>query len=196
MATIPLGSGDKYVDDQPEKDVLFKFLDYEIKRMEFFDSQRERMTALLFAVATGLLAVSAVEKHLNWIDFVMGILLFTLGVYGAIFSAKHYLRSREHRYRSRVFEDRLDELYGAKQMITLREYGKGQYRDMESRRRWARMIDTSDKISLYWSVLPIGISIVGLVLLGFSCYELSRTKPGIPTAYLTDQAGDATENQT
>jgi Ca2+/Na+ antiporter len=80
------------------------------------EDQRAKVTGLMFTVATILIGLVAFDKTLTIIDLPAVTLIITLGIFGALFSLKHYERFTFHRKRSRILRDAIDAALRAEEL--------------------------------------------------------------------------------
>lgn len=88
-------------------DVLLKMYDEHASHAKLHEEQREKMTNYLF-LATGLIVTFITSAKFAYYTIPASIVLIALGVYGALFSMKHYERNRHHTEILRQFRRELD----------------------------------------------------------------------------------------
>jgi hypothetical protein len=148
----------------PDKDATFKFYEYELRRMEFFENQKEKIVSILFTISSALLVISSVDEAFNSTDRAVGLILVFLGLFGIVLSAKNHLASRRYRLRSKAFENLIDEHFGKSVLISQREKANAEIHKIDSQ-WWAALILSSDRINLLWAALPSTIIVFGLILI-------------------------------
>ena len=97
------------------KDILLANYKEHADEARQHENQRERMTALIVAVGAGSLGL-AMSKVEAFNQSLLGGALVVLGLYGAIFSLKHYERNRRHVALMKGIGQRLEELYPLSQL--------------------------------------------------------------------------------
>lgn len=135
--------------------------------------ERERMTALIVAVATALIGVASHES-LALRSLPLTLLLIPLGLFGRRFSAKHYERNRMHTTIAKHFRDAVDaELANPAVMVppnvlgSIRVAGENDHNlnyAPGGRRRGARSAVTDWRLYTFWERLHSSIIIIGVIM--------------------------------
>ncbi len=154
------------------------------------EDQRAKVTGLMFTVATILIGLVVFDKTLTIFDLPAAILIITLGIFGALFSLKHYERFTFHRKRSRLLRDAIDAALRAEEE---NDSNSKKVRDaircklnldeQKSEFLIESIVEKSNKLykeenkkksknslkwirlNLFWTLLHIIVSIIGIVLL-------------------------------
>lgn len=102
------------------RDALWKMYQEHCTHMRHHETQRSTVASAMIAVASALLSVVTFDKALSLADVPLLLLVFALGVFGALFSAKQYERSAMHMERARAYRDALDMDLPGQPLITLK----------------------------------------------------------------------------
>ena len=79
-----------------KNEILWKLYEDNRNYARFHELQRSTATNLILAVSAGLIGLVTFDKNINLLDLPSVLFLDVLGIFGAIFSAKHYERARLH----------------------------------------------------------------------------------------------------
>lgn len=71
-------------------------------------NQRATVTNYFLAIASALLAFAA-DDGLQLSDLPITIFMIVIGVYGGLFSKKHYLENRRHSYYAKKYKERISQ---------------------------------------------------------------------------------------
>jgi hypothetical protein len=139
------------------KDILLANYKEHADEARQHENQRERMTALVIAVGGGSLAL-ATSKIEGVNVGLLGGALVVLGLYGAVFSLKHYERNRRHAAMLKGIGRRLEELYPLTQLQHIRSRAKSEH---------GKSFGGVERLRLHylWIGLPLMVSLLGFVLL-------------------------------
>jgi Ca2+/Na+ antiporter len=121
------------------------------------ENQRSTMSNLILIICSALLAAVTLDKDLSLTDLPLTLFLFSLGVYGAVFSAKYYERFKLHYERSRIVRKQLEKIINS---IDNKETQKAA--DIKTRKQFPIMF--SLRLYWLWIILMLIISVVGLGL--------------------------------
>ncbi len=72
------------------------------------EMQRTNGSSLVIAISGGLIAFISLDKSINPTDMPASILLIALGIFGIVFTQKHYERTRLHLYRAYEYFHEID----------------------------------------------------------------------------------------
>lgn len=72
------------------------------------ENQRATMSNLMLTADTILIGLIALDNSLNRKDLAVALAVVFLGIFGALFTLKHYERFRFHRHRSRLLRKAID----------------------------------------------------------------------------------------
>jgi hypothetical protein len=141
-------------------DIITKIYDENCNHSRHHENLRATMTNLIIFAATGLLGLITFDQKLTFGDLPLALFLAILGIFGALFSAKHYERLRLHRGRARVLLDAMHARSPSTQIKTLlAEADQHNERQFPSLTHW--------KLTHFWTALHLFIAILGLSLAGF-----------------------------
>lgn len=157
--------------DAGVKEIALAFFGHEMKRVEYYESSREKTTAILFSISSGLFAVLTIQKSFDVIGIYIGSLIFIVDVFGVVFSVKHYLRSRYHYERARAYRDFVDSKYLNGLIGRLREDGKENFYERFNQKKWASLIGDVGGYSAYWVVMPLIVASLGITIMAISYFQ-------------------------
>jgi disulfide bond formation protein DsbB len=146
--------GDTMTDDA---ELLWRFYQEQYVRMRHQESQRESVTKLLVAVAAALLGLVTFDGRITTTDIPLALFLVVLGVFGAVFSIKHYERFRYHLGQARSYHKALDAALKSAGTWELRETARSEH---------AQKYGLFFEIRTHWLWLAINavIALLGVVL--------------------------------
>jgi len=110
----------KLADDEVKRDAFWRLYTEHCTHMRHHEAQRSTVAASMIAVASALLGVVTFDKSLSLSDVPLLGLVFVLGTFGAVFSAKQYERSAMHMERARAYRDAIDEDLSGQPLKTLK----------------------------------------------------------------------------
>jgi hypothetical protein len=139
-----------------DSDVLLKLFEEEWTQARQAEEQRTAFTNIVMIIASIVLGVIS-QSSLSQNELPLTLLLFVLGIYGAITSQKLYERHRFFVDRSRYWRKKLDELHPKLQIEKLRMEANAEHR--KSFPRLERM-----RLNILWLFLHLTISAAGIVL--------------------------------
>lgn len=122
------------------------------------ESQRTNGSGLVVAVAAGLLGFVSLDNQINASDIASSGLIIGLGVFGMIFTQKHYERSRLHLYRAYQYYHAINRAHEGVDIEQLRLAANA---ECEERFRFLNKI----KLSSLWMMLHAIVTISGIFLL-------------------------------
>jgi uncharacterized membrane protein len=118
--------------------------------------QRERVTNLILLISAALLAFAVNSKNLAAL-FPLGTLIAVLGLFGAIFSYKHYERFRLHTKIAGEFRDALEaSLVGCKLREIRNSAVTAHEKIFPSSSKW--------RLHMFWVTLNLLVVLLGIVL--------------------------------
>jgi TctA family transporter len=79
-----------------ELEVLLQFHQCQLELIVHQEGQRTSATNLIMIVTAGVTGLATFDGALNVADLPLTLLLIILGIFGAVFSLKHYERFRWH----------------------------------------------------------------------------------------------------
>lgn len=149
-----------------EKQALLEFAKLELEYAKHHDDQRGRMTSLILIVSGFCVASVGWDRKIGDSDAWIGGFLFFIGIYGVLFSLKHYENFKLHYARFREYRKEIDKSFGEIEIIDLKKEG--------DRKHLANMrYPFTKKIPLHmlWASLPVLVTIIGVAI--FLCsFEL------------------------
>ncbi|EKU98479.1 hypothetical protein Lepto7375DRAFT_7766 [Leptolyngbya sp. PCC 7375] len=139
-----------------EIDILLKFYEEDWQQARQAENQRTAITNITLIIVPALIGFVA-QQGFGDNALPLTILLFILGIYGAITSQKLYERHCYFSDRSGLWRDRISELN--------LKLGIAQIR-YDARLKHSRRFKRLEKVRLYslWLVLHLFVSLAGLVL--------------------------------
>ena len=96
-----------------EADVLWNLYEEHCTWERHHETQRTSVTSLLVAVTAGVLSVIAFDHSLSRSDMPLTFFLTVIGIFGAVFSAKHYERFSMHQERANQYRALMDGMFPA-----------------------------------------------------------------------------------
>ena len=120
------------------------------------ETQRERMTNLIIVIGAGSLALATTRVEGISLSL-LGLVLIVLGLYGAVFSLKHYERNRRHVAMLKAIGKKRLELYPQTELDKIRRQAK----TLHSASFW--LVERLP-VHYLWIGLPLMVSILGVVL--------------------------------
>jgi len=121
------------------------------------ESQRSAAANLIVAISAGLLGLATFDQKLTVADLPLTLFLMLVGLFGAVFSSKHYERTRLHLNRARQYLRRLNDLFPEDRIVDLQKQG-----DAENERAFPRLYHL--KLNSLWNGFYLLISFLGFVL--------------------------------
>lgn len=154
-------------------DALKSMYEEHVAQARHHEVERERMTALIVAVAAALVGVISHES-LAPRTLLLSLLLIPLGVFGKRFSAKHYERNRFHTTIASHFRDAMDSYLTNQQMPiparalgTIRDQGESAHNNgfsLGGKRSIAKSSIANWRLYQFWNRLHVTVAILGAVL--------------------------------
>ena len=121
------------------------------------EQQREAVARLILIVASILLGLVALDNSLTAFDIPFGFFMTLLGIFGAVFTNKHYERFDHHyerfRYLRGELQSRLEVEVNAIQQMA----------DQNTLARWPRLAQMGP--NRFWRGFHICISIIGVAII-------------------------------
>jgi len=137
-----------------EKDLLLALFQHNSEQARHHQIQRATTTNLIIVISSGIIGLIALDHQLNHADFYPALLLVVLGVFGALWSAKHHERFAYYTERARGYRDESDSLLPGAKLKTIKEAA-----DEETKKKHKFL----HKIQLWhlWVFLHIVIAVIG-----------------------------------
>lgn len=142
-------------------DILWNFYQEHCVWERHHEAQRTSMTTLFVAIAAGVLGVITFDSKLNFTDLPLTAFLAMLGLFGAIFAAKHYERFCQHQERANQYRRALDAQFPSAGILSLRfaadEKVHAKFPRLRKLRLHSFWIGLHILIALFGTVLTAGI---------------------------------------
>lgn len=104
-----------------KEEYLWRMVNEHMTQARHQETLRSSMTTLLVTLSVAIVGFITFDKDLSNTDLAPAILLFSLGAFGILFSAKHYERFNFHIARVRSYRNALEGFFPDVQWKTLRE---------------------------------------------------------------------------
>lgn len=140
-----------------KEEYLWRMVNEHMTQARHQEILRSSMTTLLVTLSGAIVGLITFDKELSTTDLAPSILLFFLGVFGVLFSAKHYERFNYHIARVRSYRNALERCFPEIQWKELREEA-----DSYHASKFARL--AKQRQSSLWLVLHGVNAALGLVL--------------------------------
>ena len=144
------------------KDILLVMYKEHADQARQHENQRERMTAVVFTLASAILGLMAIKESSSNVQpwFCVGLII--LGLYGAVFSRKHYERNRMHTCILEAYRDELERHFPEAPLMKIRSEAKAKH----NQTYW---LFSRLPLNFFWLLLPLTVSLVGAYLLWRKC---------------------------
>ena len=139
-----------------QRDVLWGMYQEHCTQGRHHEEQRATMSNLVLALSGGVLGLMTL-KDLSTDTWPLAVFLILLGLFGALFSAKHYERFCFHMTAASVHRAKLETLLPDSQLLELRRTAELQHAGTRPPLRRARL-------HLFWIGLHAAVALVGAVL--------------------------------
>ncbi|MFK7748912.1 MAG: hypothetical protein AB8B65_11000 [Kordia sp.] len=150
---------------EAKHEILLEFYKKHENSMLNHETQRATMTNILLSVSTILIAViSTVEASLEKI--ILSLLLLALGVFGSMFSIKHYERFSWHLLCSRLYKEKIHQDFPETDIDRSLARQK-----IKERFGWIH----KSRLYKYWISIQIIISVIGLIVLVLSIIQYFKS---------------------
>jgi hypothetical protein len=143
--------------DKPE--FLWRMFDEHMTQSRQQESLRSSVTTMLITLSAVVVGFITFDKELSRSDLPASFLLSALGVFGALFAAKHYERFMFHIARARAYRDEIERLFADTDWTALREQA-----DAKHRAEFPRLVDMRQH--RFWVIFHCLIAFVGAILSG------------------------------
>lgn len=140
-----------------DTDILYKLYAEDREFARHHETQRTNASSIIVAISAGLIAFISSKHHVDVSNVPACILVIGLGIFGIVFTEKHYERTRLHLYRAYEYYHALDARISTVQLDELRKRANKQSDD-----RFKLL--SSIKLSILWMALHGIIAIIGIVL--------------------------------
>jgi len=140
-----------------ERDILIQIYQEDCEFARHHENLRATVANIIIAVSAGILGIVAFDQKVNINDLPLTIFLTFLGIFGGIFSSKHYERVRLHLNRAKQYFSKLEAIAPATNLSELREKG-----NTANKSRFPRLFDL--RLNRFWVALHLLISLLGFTL--------------------------------
>ena len=123
---------------------------------------RSQVTNIVLFSATAITAAIGFDQKFSEADVPAGLLLFLLGIFGSLFSFKHFERFHFHYSRAREYRDTLDK------ELNLNLEEKRNRADKNVRNKFPRAHKWS--LRYFWSGLPLISALLGIMIVVAAYY--------------------------
>jgi hypothetical protein len=154
-----------------ETDVLLAMYQENTAQGRHHEIQRSTMTNLVVAICAGILGLFALDKTPSSINAILAAFLVVLGCFGALFSAKHYERFSMHNQRARGYRAALEAFLPETRLKAIKRSA-----DAQAEKEFPHLFKL--RLFRFWVLLHLSVSVVGLVLLVWSCKSVGRLMNG------------------
>ena len=152
-----------------EKDILWKMYEENRSYARHHEQLRATGTSLLIAVGAGVIGLITHNRVLGYEELPLSVLLLVVGLFGAVFSAKHYERLRLHLTRAEQYLDALEEHCPDLNLVKLKRAG-----DRANAKRFPRL--SKLRLNRFWGALHLFNALLGLALT-ILCLRGGRSLP-------------------
>ena len=170
-------------------DVLLALYKEHVEMARQHETQRSTLTSLILAIAGVLIGFAASFKFGK--PWIIPIILIFLGVFGALFSRKHYERNRYHSRIAAEFRNQIDPSIGdvrtqgaiehyinyPRKKLPQNEIGKLRASKNENEARKQSSFMAKRSLHRFWEFLNLVVMFAGVALLLLMIYQ----KPEQPT---------------
>ncbi|HTG33085.1 MAG TPA: hypothetical protein VLB76_09155 [Thermoanaerobaculia bacterium] len=160
-------------------EALWNFYTEHANQARQHEDQRERMTALLVALAGIIVGFLTQDKIGREFRLLASGVLIVLGIFGWLFSLKHYERNRYHSAILGSIRDEVDDeianpgRVGALNLMAVRARGEGMH--YQNYPEGPRLVQTQannwiakHRTYFYWSTVPLLVAVIGATSLALS----------------------------
>ena len=134
------------------------------------EQQRTSITAFFAAVGAAILGIVGLDKCVSQADSPLLAMLFALGVFGALLTAKQYERYTHHMERARQYRNALEKSVPGSNLEELKQSG-----DAIAAKAHPRL--SKLKLVNFWVLLHLLSSALALVLFLIGQYGLLKCSP-------------------
>lgn len=117
------------------------------------ETMRATLTTIIVAISAASLGLLKAESH-ACTQVILPILVFALGIFGAIVTRKHYERFTMHMRRARALREKIDEILNLGLAPMQEAAGKKQARDFPHIYKL--------RLSWLWTSVHVAVSLTGL----------------------------------
>ena len=138
-------------------DILWKNCQEHWLQGRHHEIQRSSVTNVLIAISSAIIGLVTFDKTIVISDLPLTIFLIILGVFGAVFSAKHYERFSFHISRARKYREEINKLFPDTPLRELIDKADEKHNRKHPRLRKLRL-------QYFWLGLYVLITLIGVML--------------------------------
>jgi len=143
-----------------EKEILWGMYQLNMEHSRHHQDQRAGATNIVLVLAVGILAFIAADQKIAGNDYYLAWVMVGIGIYGALWNAKHHERVAFFRERARGYRKRLDQLLPEAKLVATQEAA-----DEKTKKKYGWR--TTLRLWHLWLVLDLAITLIGVMLLLF-----------------------------
>jgi hypothetical protein len=121
------------------------------------ESQRSSVTTAIIAIEAALIGVATFDRAIGPSDIPVSVLMIALGLFGAIFSAKQYERSKLHMKRAGFYRSAVDRTFPGAPLITCKTNA-----DAAHKRVFPRLYALG--LNHFWIALYLSLALIGAAI--------------------------------
>ena len=133
--------------------VLWNMFDNETQQALRHEEQRVQVTNLIIAMDVGIIGLVSLDKAINKSDLPLILIILALGLFGTLFTAKHYERFALHTRRASYYRKALESIIPERKLKELKDKA-----DTETRKSYRVL----NRIRLHYLWYGLNIFILGL----------------------------------
>jgi len=138
-------------------EILWRMYQEHLTQGRHHETQRSTMTNLFVSICAASLGLFALGKDPMWVHLFLSLFLIALGIFGAVFSAKHYERFWMHIERARGYRDALERCIPETGLKSIKEAA-----DKRAKEKYPKLY--SLRLFWFWIFIHVLIVLIGLVL--------------------------------
>jgi len=138
-------------------DVLLALYQDAVGHGRHHEDQRALMTNLLVVICAGLLGVVGFDDRISRADLPFSVFVIVLGVFGALFSAKHHERFDLHQERGKGFRKALEALHPETHVSSLRATAATKVKEEHPYLYRVRLF-------WFWLAVPLIVAVTGAIV--------------------------------
>ena len=139
------------------REMLWNMFEEHCTQARHHEDQRSTVASALVAIAGVITGIVTFDQRITLSDLPLTLMLTVIGVFGALFSAKHYERYNLHLERARTHRAALNELLLGKPLIRLKE-------EADAANAAEFPIIGKLRLKWFWYWIYVPISLLGLTL--------------------------------
>ncbi len=145
--------------DDPEtlRDLYWKMYQENCTQGRHHETQRATVATALIGIAAAAIGIATFDKSLILSDLPLTLFVVAIGLFGTIFSAKHYERFSLHMERARFYRKALDDLLTNSPLARLKK-------DADDENRKNHPFLEPLRLNKFWLGLHVFVILLGLAL--------------------------------